>query len=114
MKDSPAACATLGMNMRRLKLSVFTLAAAIAGFGGALHASNLRTIQEDYPFTIWEGLALFMLTVVGGIGYVSGALFGGIIYACAFIVMGDFWGKLAEDWAASVGCSLFYKISSYS
>ncbi len=100
MKDSPAACATLGMNMRRLKLSVFTLAAAIAGFGGALHASNLRTIQEDYPFTIWEGLALFMLTVVGGIGYVSGALFGGIIYACAFIVMGDFWGKLAEDWGS--------------
>ena len=41
-----------------------------------------------------------MLTVVGGIGYVSGALFGGIIYACAFIVMGDFWGKLAEDWGS--------------
>jgi len=100
MKDSPAACATLGMNMRRLKLSVFTLAAAIAGFGGALHASNLRTIQEDYPFTIWEGLALFMLTVVGGIGYISGALIGGIIYACAFIVMGDFWGKLSEDWGS--------------
>ena len=100
MKDSPAACATLGMNMWRLKLSVFTLAASIAGFGGALHASNLRTIQEDYPFTIWEGLALFMLTVVGGIGYISGALFGGLVYACAFIVMGDFWGKLAEDWTS--------------
>ena len=100
MKDSPAACATLGMNMKRLKLSVFTLAAAIAGFGGALHASNLRTIQEDYPFTIWEGLALFMLTVVGGIGYVSGALIGGLVYACAFVVMGDFWGKLANDWGS--------------
>ncbi|MBG01219.1 MAG: ABC transporter permease [Acidimicrobiaceae bacterium] len=100
MKDSPAACATLGMNIRQLKLSVFTLAAAIAGFGGALHASNLRTIQEDYPFTIWEGLALFMLTVVGGIGYISGALIGGIVYACAFIVMGDFWGKLASDWGS--------------
>jgi branched-subunit amino acid ABC-type transport system permease component len=100
MKDSPAACATLGMDIKRLKLSVFTLAAAIAGFGGALHASNLRTIQEDYPFTIWEGLALFMLTVVGGIGYISGALIGGLIYACAFVVMSDFWGKLADDWAS--------------
>ena len=100
MKDSPAACATLGLNMLKLKLSVFTLAAAIAGFGGALHASNLRAIQEDAPFTVFEGLALFMLTVVGGIGYISGALIGGILYGTAFLVMGDFWGKLANDWSS--------------
>ena len=100
MKDSPAACATLGLNMLKLKLSVFTLAAAIAGLGGALHASNLRAIQEDAPFTVFEGLALFMLTVVGGIGYISGALIGGILYGTAFLVMGDFWEKLAIDWAS--------------
>ncbi|MBB33213.1 MAG: hypothetical protein CL455_06135 [Acidimicrobiaceae bacterium] len=100
MKDSPAACATLGLNMLKLKLSVFTLAAAIAGFGGALHAANLRAIQEDAPFTVFEGLALFMLTVVGGIGYISGALIGGLLYGTAFLVMGDFWGKLATDWAS--------------
>ncbi len=100
MKDSPAACATLGLNMVKLKLSVFTLAAAIAGFGGALHASNLRAIQEDAPFTVFEGLALFMLTVVGGIGFVSGALIGGILYGTAFLVMGEFWAKLAEDWGS--------------
>ncbi|MDP6145959.1 MAG: hypothetical protein QF596_09365 [Acidimicrobiales bacterium] len=100
MKDSPAACATLGLNMLKLKLSVFTLAAAIAGFGGALHASNLRAIQEDAPFTVFEGLALFMLTVVSGIGYISGALIGGILYGTAFLVMGDFWDKLANDWSS--------------
>ncbi|GIR35115.1 MAG: hypothetical protein CM15mP49_05000 [Actinomycetota bacterium] len=54
MKDSPAASATLGLNMLRLKLSVFTLAAAIAGFGGALHASNLRNTRRC-PFTVFEG-----------------------------------------------------------
>lgn len=100
LRDSPAACATLGLNMVKLKLSIFTLAAAIAGFGGALHASNLRAIQEDAPFTVFEGLALFMLTVVGGIGYISGALIGGILYGTLFLVMGDFWEKLATDWAS--------------
>jgi len=100
LRDSPAACATLGLNMVKLKLSIFTLAAAIAGFGGALHASNLRAIQEDAPFTVFEGLALFMLTVVGGIGYISGALIGGILYGTLFLVMGDFWDKLATDWAS--------------
>ena len=33
MKNSPAACATLGMSVLRLKLSVFMLSAAIAGLG---------------------------------------------------------------------------------
>ena len=39
-----------------------------------------------------------MLTVVGGIGYISGALIGGILYGTAFLVMGDFWAKLGSDW----------------
>ena len=59
---------------------------------------QIYAIQEDAPFTVFEGLGLFMLTVVGGIGYVSGALIGGILYGTAFIVMGDFWAKLATDW----------------
>ena len=100
LRDSPAACATLGLNMVKLKLSIFTLAAALAGFGGALHASNLRAIQEDAPFTVFEGLALFMLTVVGGIGYISGALIGGILYGTLFLVTADFWDKLATDWGS--------------
>ena len=36
MKDSPAASATLGQNLVKLKLSVFMLSAAIAGLGGIL------------------------------------------------------------------------------
>ena len=36
MKASPAACVTLGLNLTRTKLQVFTLSAAIAGLGGAL------------------------------------------------------------------------------
>ena len=34
MKDSPAACATLGINLTRTKLAVFALSAAMAGVGG--------------------------------------------------------------------------------
>ena len=86
--------------MVKLHLSILTLAAAFAVFGGALHASPFRAIQEDAPFTVFEGLALFMLTVVGGIGYISGALIGGILYGTLFLVTADFWDKLATDWAS--------------
>ena len=78
MKDSPAASAMLGQNLARLKLSVFALSTAIAGLGGIFMAMALGAVGAD-QYVLVGGLSLVMLTVVGGIGYVSGALFGGLV-----------------------------------
>jgi len=78
MRDSPLGAATLGQNLVHLKLSVFALSAAIAGLGGILTSAALGSATAD-SFVIFISLALMMLTVVGGIGYVSGALFGGLV-----------------------------------
>jgi branched-chain amino acid transport system permease protein len=99
MKDSPAACATLGLNMVRLKLSVFALSAAIAGFGGALYGGQIRSVNED-NFVIFQSLVMVLLTVVGGIGYVTGALFSGIMNGAAFTVVGNIFDKLSDDYVA--------------
>ncbi|MCB0994015.1 MAG: ABC transporter permease [Acidimicrobiales bacterium] len=99
MKDSPAACATLGMNLTRLKLSVFALACAIAGFGGALLAADRPSVTEE-NFSIFQSLPLFMLTVVGGVGFVTGGLIGGLMFGAAFLVIGDVFDKLATDYSA--------------
>jgi branched-chain amino acid transport system permease protein len=96
LKDSPAACATLGMNVVRLKLSVFMLSAAIAGLGGALMSSQLGSVNLD-RFDIFLSLGLLMLTVVGGIGYVSGALVGGLLLGVGFVAIQDTFTKLATD-----------------
>lgn len=85
MKDSPAACATLGMSVVRLKLSVFMLSAAIAGLGGILMSAQYGNVTAD-RFDILLSLSLMMITVVGGIGYMSGALFAGI-FLVAFVEM---------------------------
>jgi branched-chain amino acid transport system permease protein len=78
MKDSPAACATLGLDVTRLKLAVFALSAAMAGVGGALYAGTLGSINPA-RFSLFESLPLLLLTVVGGITTASGALFTGIM-----------------------------------
>ncbi|HEU5031289.1 MAG TPA: ABC transporter permease [Spirillospora sp.] len=78
MKDSPAATAMLGQNLIRLKLSVFMISAAIAGLGGVLMASATGTVAQE-NFTFVGSLGLLMLVVVAGIGYISGALFGGLM-----------------------------------
>ena len=75
MKDSEAACATLGLNLLGTKLLVFSVSAGIAGLGGALYAMQLTSIQPG-NFDLVTSLEVFALSVVGGIGAVGGALFG--------------------------------------
>lgn len=78
MKDSPAACATLGIDLTRLKLGVFAMSAALAGVGGALYAGSLGSVGYE-RFNLFESLPLLLLAVVGGIGTASGALFTGVV-----------------------------------
>ena len=96
MKDSPAASATLGQSLLKLKLSVFMLSAAIAGLGGILMAMALGSVTPD-NFSIFLSLSLVMLTVVAGIGYVSGALMGGLLSGVGFaLVVTTFHGLAAR------------------
>jgi branched-chain amino acid transport system permease protein len=75
MKDSPVACATLGLNLTSTKVGVFALSAAIAGAGGALAG---RTFTAD-SFSLPASLPVTMLAVVGGIGSIAGAFIGGLL-----------------------------------
>ena len=97
MKDSPAACATLGMSVVRLKLSVFMLSAAIAGIGGVMMSAQLGSVNLD-RFDIFLSLSVLLLTVVGGIGYASGALFSGVLFGCSFLAMQNTLTKLGQDY----------------
>jgi branched-chain amino acid transport system permease protein len=96
MKDSPAASATLGQNLLTLKLAVFMASAAIAGIGGALMTAQLGSANMD-RYLIFLSLSLLMITVVGGIGYVSGALFSGILFGVGFVALQETFDKLGAD-----------------
>jgi branched-chain amino acid transport system permease protein len=78
MRDSPAACATLGVNLRATKFAVFGLSAAIAGFAGALFAVAQGSAQST-DFLAFQGLPFLLLLVVGGVAVVSGAVLGGFL-----------------------------------
>jgi len=92
MKDSPAAAATLGMNLTAVKIGVFTLSAAMAGVGGALYGGTLGSVAPN-RFTFFESLPLTLLAVVGGIGSAAGALVAGILLGGLPIVI-DQWPAL--------------------
>jgi len=96
MKDSPAASATLGQILVKLKLSVFILSAAIAGLGGILMSSALGSVSSG-NFDIFISLSLLMLTVVFGISYVSGALLGGLLSGVGFGIVVASFNNLANN-----------------
>jgi len=96
LKDSPAAAATLGQNLVKLKLSVFMLSAAIAAIGGVLLSAASVSVTAN-TYIIFISLALVMLTVVGGIGSVAGAHMGGVLAGTAFNVISTTFTNLATD-----------------
>jgi len=75
LKDSPAAAATLGMNLTRTKVAAFALSAGIGACAGALAGDKVS--PQQYDFT--QSLPVVLLAVVGGVGTVGGALFGGLL-----------------------------------
>jgi len=75
LKDSPAAAATLGMSLTRAKVIAFAVSAGIAACAGALAGDKVSPQQYDFM----QSLPLVLLAVVGGVGTVSGALFGGFL-----------------------------------
>jgi branched-chain amino acid transport system permease protein len=82
MKESPAASATIGMNITATKFVVFTLSAAMAGLGGALYGGTLGAEAGSVTpahFDFFQSLPLLLLGVVGGIGSAAGALLAGLM-----------------------------------
>ncbi|HEV7527181.1 MAG TPA: ABC transporter permease [Acidimicrobiia bacterium] len=104
MKNSPAACATLGMNVVRLKLSVFMISAAIAGVGGCLFAQEIGAVTAD-RFSLFESMTMLMLLVVAGAGYVSGGLTAGLLYGAVFVALESVIAKLGDSFSAFHGWS---------
>ncbi len=76
MRDSQAACGTLGLDMRWFRVGVFAGSAAIAGLAGALLA-GLRLDITANEFIFFKSLLLLLIAGVWGVTSVTGAAIGG-------------------------------------
>jgi branched-chain amino acid transport system permease protein len=97
MRDSPVACATLGLSLTRTKLAVFMIAAGMAGIGGAM-LGGLKTTAGTIDFLMLQSLPLLLLAVIGGITSVGGALLGGMLFALPTLVSWAWVGELQFLW----------------
>jgi branched-chain amino acid transport system permease protein len=77
MRDSPAACGTLGLDMRWFRVGLFGVSAGMAGLAGGLFA-GLRGTVGAADFELFDSLPLLLLAVVCGATSMTGAAMGGV------------------------------------
>ncbi len=86
-RDSQAACGTLGLDLRWVRVGIFAASAGIAGLAGALFAGLRGTIVSE-DFSYFKSLLLLLCAVVWGVTSVTGALLGGVFMMCLIYLPG--------------------------
>jgi branched-chain amino acid transport system permease protein len=96
LRDSPAACGTLGLNQRWFRVAVFSVSAGIAGLAGALLA-ELQGFAAADRFVTLQNLPLILVAVVAGVTSISGAFFGGVLLMLVQVIP-----TVNQDYAGAV------------
>ena len=98
IRDNPLAARAMGVNSALYKSLAFGVSAAFTGIAGALGAIVVQFVAPD-SFTFFLSVALFVGLVVGGVGWLPGALVGG-----AFVV---FVPNLAEHFNKALAGAVY-------
>ena len=85
VRTNERAAAALGISVFGAKLYAFGLAAGIAAVGGVLIAFQHPTVVFYPTFSIFESIFVVVYAVIGGIGYVVGALIGAAVAPGSFV-----------------------------
>jgi len=78
LKGGVVMAEAMGVNTFRMKLIIFVIAAMLASLSGWLYAHLQRAVNPT-PFGLNAGIEYLFMTVVGGAGYLWGAVLGATI-----------------------------------
>lgn len=103
VRSNERAAAALGISVSGAKLYAFSLAAGIAGLAGVLLAFKAQTVTYGY-FTPIQSILTVAYTVIGGVGFVIGPLFGSLLASGGVgTYVGDIIFASLEDYVALIG-----------
>ncbi len=79
IRENPLVARTFGVNLTYFKVLAFVIGSAYAGLAGALYAHTVGYIAPN-NFGLSKSLELLAMVVVGGMGMISGPIFGASLY----------------------------------
>jgi branched-chain amino acid transport system permease protein len=86
LNDSPAAFATVGLNVSATRVVVFAVGAAMAGLAGALYGT-VEGVVGTSDFSVFAGVIFFLFVTTWSVRSVSGALLASLTY----VVLANVW-----------------------
>ena len=89
MKYSEIAVSSVGINVYRLKVLVFVISAAFAGFGGTLFAHQQNYISPD-NFQFFSSVFFLLAVLFGGAGTLMGPVIGATVLTLLPEMLHDF------------------------
>jgi branched-chain amino acid transport system permease protein len=79
-RDSETSAQSLGVDVYRVKLLVYVVAAFGCALAGAVIYLNLLRIQPDAAFSVnWSAFMIFIV-VIGGLGTIEGPIVGAVLF----------------------------------
>jgi ABC-type branched-subunit amino acid transport system permease subunit len=105
MSEQPHAAPSLGINLFRLKVSVFALAGAVAGLAGGLHAVTLGYV-DPMNYYLPQLVVQLSMVAVGGISSLLGSVLGALLITLGLEALREFKGL----WEVAVGVLLLATI----
>ncbi|MCP4752119.1 MAG: branched-chain amino acid ABC transporter permease, partial [Proteobacteria bacterium] len=95
IRDNDISAEIIGIPIFPYKLLSFAISAFYAGVAGALYASLLRTaIPEDYH--LMNSILLLAMVLIGGLGRLTGTVFGVIFMTLIPILLDNFFSFLSQ------------------
>lgn len=98
IRESETRMLALGYNVRRYKLTVFVVAATMAGLAGCLYVYYNRFVSPDYLQVVRSAEVLLMV-ILGG----AGTLIGPAIGASLLVALENLISAYTERWLMVVG-----------
>ena len=92
LRDNPIRAESLGINVQNYTLLAFAIGAVYAGVAGALFASLVQFI-DPAPFTVGASIMMYLMVVLGGLGY----FFGPVLGAAVGVLLPE-WMRDLKDW----------------
>ena len=77
IRDNDRAAEGMGIPIFHYKLLSFGISSFYAGFAGALYAYYMMSITPE-PFTLWLSVEFIAIIIIGGLGSISGSVFGAV------------------------------------
>jgi branched-chain amino acid transport system permease protein len=78
MRDNRIAAEAMGVNVTRLRVSVFTISTIFAALAGSLYAHVVKYVAPGV-FPMEESITLVIMVVLGGPGFLMGPIYGSIV-----------------------------------